>query len=307
MFRVLDGDSIALMSEAYNAACESGEIQFRAQYINLTQGDIGQGEAFLQLIGAPQRWVCAAARDSSYRRDIRGYDESCLDDIDKYRNSDIQRFEKMVQTLAAQGICSLRMGAKVDREMPASSALIDYANLYRTEFLDVFLCSRCLFFIGDSSGIMFLATLFGRPIVQVNTAVLTIGVDANMIVDEERDLMIPQKYWDLKRERYLTFREMMEYEVYGGEKSYGVCSTTNTYLLYQHQGIIPIKNTEEEICAAAEEMVQRLAGTVQYTAEDLALQERFHNLRKEYMGKGNYLLNFRIGRDFLRENKWLLD
>lgn len=305
-FNIKDGYSQIKGTEAYDKAAAAGEINSRRAYITFTDEEIAMGERFLREIDV-REWVCISARDSIYRRDVMDFQDDNLNDIDFYRNSDIVSFEQAAQYFATQKISSFRMGAKVGNRLASESSMIDYARLYRTELLDVFLFSRCLFCLSDSSGIQLLASLFSRPMVQVNTSVLTTRVDSNIIADDRRDLMIMQKYWDPIRRRYLTFRDMLRYEIYGDEKIYDICAPANTYLIYRRKGIIPVQNTPEEIVTVSQEMLQRLSGSVEYTEEDIELRERFLEIRREYEGQGNEFFNFRVGRDFLRENKWLLD
>lgn len=305
-FTIQDGYSVIKSTAAYDKAAAEGDINSRRAYITFTDEEIAAGESFLREMEV-REWVCISARDSVYRRDVMGFQDDDLNDIDSYRNSDIASFEQAAQYFATQKISSFRMGAKVGNGLASKSSMIDYARLYRTELLDVFLFSRCLFCLSDSSGIQLLASLFSRPMVQVNTSVLTTRVDSNIIADDRRDLMIMQKYWDPIRRRYLTFRDMLRYEIYGDEKIYDICAPANTYLIYRRKGIVPVQNTPEEIVAVSQEMLQRLSGNVEYTQEDIELQEQFLEIRREHEGQGNEFFNFRVGRDFLRENKWLLD
>lgn len=305
-FTIQDGYSEIKSAAAYDKAAAAGDINSRRAYITFADAEMAAGAQFLREKNV-REWVCIAARDSVYRRDVMGFQNDNLNDIDFYRNSDIASFEQAAQYFATQKISSFRMGAKVGNGLAEKSTMIDYARLYRTELLDVFLFSRCLFCLSDPSGIELLASLFSRPVVQVNTSMLTTRVDSNLIADDRRDLMIMQKYWDPIRRRYLTFRDMLRYEIYGDEKIYDICAPANTYLIYRRKGIVPVQNTPEEIVAVSQEMLQRLSGNVEYTQEDIELQERFLEIRREHEGQGNEFFNFRVGRDFLRENKWLLD
>ena len=62
------------------------------------------------------------------------------------------------------------MGAKVNKKISfANSKIIDYAtNNMRTDFLDIFLGSECLFWISTGSGIDNLSKTFRKPILYVN-------------------------------------------------------------------------------------------------------------------------------------------
>ena len=67
-----------------------------------------------------------------------------------------------------------------------------------------------------------------------------------------------------------------------------------------------IENTSEEISSLVLEMYESLNGTLQTTDEDDELQQRFWAFfpKNEIHGK---IVKIRIGADFLRNNKFLLD
>jgi len=93
----------------------------------------------------------------------------------------------------------------------------------------------------------------------------------------------------------MTFREILESDV-------GMFLHLEEYL---DMGITLIENTPEEILNVTIEMDERLKGTWVTTEEDEYLQKRFWSLYKpsELHGK----IYSRIGADFLRENRELLE
>ena len=127
-------------------------------------------------------------------------------------------------------------------------------------------------------------------------------------------IIIFKKLWLKKERRFMTFREILE-------SGAGRFHRTQQY---EQAGIEVIENTPEEIRDVTIEMDERLKGTWQTTEEDEDLQQRFCLIMKTYgrlglIGTGRHshsvmksnrylrVINTRIGRDFLRQNKDLLE
>ena len=93
----------------------------------------------------------------------------------------------------------------------------------------------------------------------------------------------------------MTFREILD-------------SGTGRFLRghqYEEHGIEVVENTPEEITSVAVEMDERLKGTWKTSEEDEWLQQRFWSLFKP--SDLNGVFHLRIGADFLRQNRNLLE
>jgi putative glycosyltransferase (TIGR04372 family) len=272
-------------------------------YINFTKIEIQQGKNELKKMDITGEYVCISARDRAYyvetlqRVDIE-------EAMEEYRNSNIQSRCKAIDYLKRRKIQSVRMGATVELNY-SKSGIIDYANKYRTEFMDVYLAANCEFFVSDLGGIQTLAMLFSKPMVVLNVPLLTVRCDNIPIYNSEKDISILKKFWDTKNKRYLTIREMLAIEVDGFRHEENI--TMNTFQLYRELGIVPIENTEDEILAVVKEMYERLNGERVYTEKECQLQERYRTIVDSYPKKDNILSQWRIGTEFLKQNLWLLD
>jgi putative glycosyltransferase (TIGR04372 family) len=101
-----------------------------------------------------------------------------------------------------------------------------------------------------------------------------------------QDLFIPKVAWSEFENRYLTFEEALAPRFF---------FNLNSQLLYSW-GIKVVDNTPDEINDLVLEMLDRLEGKCQYTAEDEVLQQQFNSLPTPY---GPSAFNSRIGRSFL--------
>ena len=78
---------------------------------------------------------------------------------------------------------------------------------------------------------------------------------------------------------------------------------------YDYMNLKVVDNSPEEINDLVTEMLDRLDGTLVYSAEDERLQERFKTLtalKGTLHSLDNFPVNCRIGRDFLRKHVSLL-
>ena len=171
--------------------------------------------------------------------------------------------------------------------------------------MDAFLFSRCEFYVGNSSGIDCIARLFAKPVV---------GVDFPCVlpIDEPTmpyHLLVYVKWYDEKRQRYLTLREIVRLQIELKMKSPNEHGLDAFFAYVMHNNIIVVHNTPKEILDVAEEMYSVLHGTMRYTEEDEILQKKYREIIHERTKDlkditGNY---GRVGAKWLRENAWFLE
>jgi putative glycosyltransferase (TIGR04372 family) len=155
--------------------------------------------------------------------------------------------------------------------------------------MDLFLCAYCRFFLGSASGLMYLASIFGRPSGSANHAPLS-----TVTGHYPQDLAIPKLIWSEALGRHLTFGEVMRSPVANYRFAH----------LYRDAGLQTVENTADEVRDLALEMLERSERRAHYTREDEDRQERFKALfRPGHWGYGGQT---RVGRDFLRKYEHLL-
>lgn len=257
----------------------------RGPLLSLREGDIRRGEVNLRMLGLPDgaRFVCLHCREPGY---------SPTDDhLHDYRNSNIESYLLAATALYERGLYSIRMGDPSSKPLPVTPGVIDYAHSSaRADWMDVFLCARCEFFIGSSSGLYLIATAFGRPSALANLVPMSTAMSGG-----SRELGIPKMIWHIAQARCMGLREVLESPI----GNFRFSSE------YDESNLRPISNEPEEIRALALEMHDRLTGVASYDAYDEVLQRQFKALfRPGHYGYGS---DSRIGRDFLRKYAHLLE
>ena len=74
------------------------------------------------------------------------------------------------ESLANRDVYVFRMGAKVEGTFNLNNPkIIDYVNTkFRSDFMDIYLLSKCEFLLGGDSGIHLVPFVFNRPVYGIN-------------------------------------------------------------------------------------------------------------------------------------------
>jgi putative glycosyltransferase (TIGR04372 family) len=268
---------------------------------HFTEDEVREGEKRLREMGVNGKFVSMAARTSQYnsRTLIDGWDESFYD----YRNADFQDYRDTIDYLSTIRLQAVKAGSYEDVMNPIDNC-IDYAGRFSTDFMDLFLSSRCEFMITGESGIFCLAQLFAKPVLMVNMTPISWGVGGGMRYTEY-DMYLPKKLYDKKKKRYLTFKE-----IYALEQECRI----DTFF-YEENDLEIVNNSSQEILEATQEMIARMEGTWVDTEEDkknYAKYEKLHNEMKDKQIRNprNWIgrqLPYRLATTFLRKNLFMLN
>lgn len=266
------------------------------RYFQLTEKEEKEGQYKKKIMGLNTPFVCVSSRDSEYLSTI--YPENDWHYHD-YRDSDINCLEPSAGYLAEKGITMVRMGRYVKDKVNFGNC-IDYANQYYDELMDIVLMRECKFYLGDPSGICFLPMALNRPCAFKNYVPSFINGMEGLPYNPQ-NIRIFKKYYKLKEDRFLSIREMMQIE-----KECGFYGNK-----YAELGIKIVENSPEEILDLAIEMNRRLDGEWVDTEEDIALQEKYQAIFKEWCTEEhlneNAIYHGRVGALFLRKNSFLLN
>lgn len=239
-------------------------------------------------IGPDTKFVCFHSRDEAFLdekfKDIKDWSSH------NYRDCSINNYLMAAEFLASKGIYAIRMGEIIkDKLIVNNSKIIDYSSYYRSDFGDIYLSSRCKFFLGNTAGIFLVSTIFNIPVAMANN--IPVGYPPL----SARDIFIPKKLLLTTDKRFLTFKEIIGMGAH-------VWLDTLTYL---DNGIEVIENTPEEILELAKEMDARIDSRWVETEEDIELQTKYRQLFTPEIRCFGF--KSRIGSKFLKDNRSLLD
>lgn len=273
------------------------------RWLVLNHDDEQSGKILKAQMNIIDDYVCISSRDNDYSVDHNDYSVT-KEMIGKLRNSCIETYSMAVDYLGKEKLQAVRMGAMVKGPYRHSN-VVDYAFIGYSSFMDVYLAYNCKFFVANLSGITTLPVLCGKPVVLVNVALFTVRYDAMPFTTEDTTIMVCKKMYDTKRDRFLTLREMIEYEVASSTLDMNMAEGTS--LLYERNGIIAVDNSPAEILAAVKEMNDRINNDIVYTPEEEKLHRRVKDILASVECENNILLEFRFCSEFLVNNTWLLE
>ncbi|MFA5158891.1 MAG: TIGR04372 family glycosyltransferase [Candidatus Omnitrophota bacterium] len=256
----------------------------RASILQLSETDKVWGRSELQHLGLKkgQWFVCVHVREGSYipKNEV----------IQAHRNGNISNTIPAMQEVVRRGGVCIRMGDPGMTPLPSIPGVFDYAHYSgKSERLDVVLCALARFFLGNTSGLSLVSTVFGVPVAQANMVpVATLGV-------RHCDLSMPKLLWSESLGRHLRFDEILSSEIGGYFFSHQ----------YRQAGIRVEENSPEDILDLTTEMLDRIAQRFIETSEDVRLQAAYFSLFKP--GHYSYGSNSRICCGFLRRHRNLLE
>jgi len=264
-------------AEYFRICAEWGD---RPPLLRLSEADRKRGRDALASMGVPHgAWfVCVQAREGGFSP----VDEA----LHSHRNSDVGRLLPAMAFIVSQGGWCVRMGDPTTTPLPPLANVIDYAHhSAKSDWMDVFLCASCRFFLGNSSGLAIVSNVFGVPCALANM------VPLSNLSYAPRDISIPKLLRAKDGGRYISFEEAFRSPL----------ANYRLARLYEEAGVEVEENSGQEMLGLASEMLERVNGTRVYSDADEELQRRFHSLLRP--GHYGYGSASRIGADFLATHR----
>ena len=239
-------------------------------------------ERFAELGLPPGAWfACVHVREPGFSP----ADEA----VHAYRNGDPQAMHAAMNEIVRRGGWCVRMGDPSMTPLQSMPCVIDYAHHpLRSERLDVLLCARARFFLGNTSGLSLVSTVFGVPSALANLIPLSVRPFL------ATDIGIPKLLRSAGNDRTLSFAEILNSPV----------SDFRYAKQYVEAEIEIIDNSPEDILDLVREMLDRLDGCFEEDPEDECLRQQFGQLFRP--GHYSYGAASRIGILFLRKYRHLL-
>lgn len=251
-------------------------------------------------IDLTKKWVCILNRDEVYlERTFNNLQWS----YNNYRNSDINTYRLAADYLAEKNIITMRMGSKYTKTFSSdkSKLVIDYANAsWKSPKLDIYLASKCLFFLSSGTGLDAVAVAMRKPLVLVNLA-----QPLHLLRSKHKHIFITKYFYSKDKKHFLNFNDYYQL----GIKS-GFTIDNPRHLRAQdltRLNIETIDNSEIEIKDAVAEMYESMTegnlNKLELDNDQLCFWQSFPR-DKRLDNCGPPLA--RIGKRFLEQNLWLL-
>ncbi|MDB5813316.1 MAG: hypothetical protein JWN23_433 [Rhodocyclales bacterium] len=255
----------------------------RPPLLSLSAEDIAWSEAALRRIGLPlgSWFICLHVREGGFSP----VDEA----LHAHRNGSISATLPAISEITRRGGWVVRIGDPTMQPMIDIPGLIDYAHhVDKSPRLDVVLCARARFILGNTSGVALVGSVFGVPCAIAN------AIPISTLWFREHDISIPKLLYSNAVGRYLRLDEILNSAIANYRYS----------ALYQAAGLRVEENSAEDIRELVVEMLERLTGSFNESAEDRELSRRLLKLfDRQHYGFGS---SARTGTLFLRRHADLL-
>ena len=236
-------------------------------------------------------FICMHNRDSAYIN-YYGSDGNAHD----FRDFDFHDYEIGINRITELGVTAIRMGEIIKTHyVTFNRRFMSITGARRSDFSDMALISKCLFFVGCSTGFSMVSRLFRKPELLINYVPFQIH---ELSIWPKKTIIVPKKLYKISECRYLRFSEMAElpYDIhYKGD-------------FFQDMGLQVENNTPEEIADAILEMWKRTTGVWNDSEVQHHFQEKFWNSIK-HINYSNDLRNksgIEISSMFLEKNNFLI-
>lgn len=260
--------------------------------LSLSDSDEIRGKKALEKLGIPENswYVCIHSRESGYSTSFETKDSKPTDFGQGFRNSEISSYHAAIRAIEERGGWSIRVGDGTMKPFHYSGNFVDYAlSDMKSDWLDVFLGANNLLFLGNTSGLFHIPSVFGAPIALTNMIPITHVFPPNKI-----DIAIPKLFKDKRSNSLVPFKKVLQTPLGNGRDDH----------VFRDCEFEIIDNSEEDICDLVEEALDRRNGVYISNNEDDERQEAF---RKLFQGKEySYYGLGSVGSRFLKKYEQLL-
>lgn len=234
----------------------SGKITINNQTILKPSLDFyNKGDLFLNKLGISKndKIVCLNIRDNAYLKNkFPNHDWN----YHNHRNANVDNYLLTINELVNRGFYVFRMGEKVERKISISHPkFIDYANIHRTDFLDIYLARRCYFAISSGTGWDAVPSLiFKKPMAYVNLCPL---FEVAQYASSKYFFICFKEYQDNNSKKKLNLKDLKEKNLLNSD-----------FLSLENNNINIIENSPEDIKNTVIELLNFLDNNVNNPVEN---------------------------------------
>jgi putative glycosyltransferase (TIGR04372 family) len=271
--------------------------------VNFTANEVSQGNKILENIGIIKgsQYVCIFAKDQNYKDNVDKKNIiSSFWKKNDFRNCNINNYEHAVKYLTSKKIYVIRFALheKVEKiKFRTNKYFIDYAldirkKINDKDFADVYIAANCKFFLGCTSSVYLLSSIFNVPIAYTNL------IPYGECGRKNTDLFIYKKIKYLKNKKFLSISEVLN----EGLK----LDWINEKKLKMYYNYLKFfENTKSEIKFLAIEMNKKIDKNWILKKDEKYLKNKFANLLNIKCFDESAFPS-KVGYFFIKKNKYLL-
>ena len=248
------------------------------------------------IISKKSNFVCLIVRDSKYLK--TKYPNGNWD-YHNSRDRNINTFNKLSEHIAKNDTYLLRMGAEVEDKLYSNNKkIIDYANSKdKSDFMDIYLASRCDYLISTGLGYGALGDLFKKYILFLDIMPLM-----GMNFFYSNSLTTLTKYFCNDSQKFLSLQNIFD-------KNLENLSSSEDLI---KKNIKIVRSDGDDYFEYFDELLKIKNNTYNYTKIDNELQNEFKNiLSKNFKKKGYFQniteINVKLSPKFLLKNQYLIE
>lgn len=277
-------------------------LQDSSPIVQFSEKEYKEAWEKMDQLGIKEPFICVFARDSAYlaqRSDVFSYHD--------YRDYNIKNFNLLIKYLKGENVQVVRVGT-VSKGCLEGENVVDITNDNYDEILDLYVNSKCMWWIGCNSGAEEIPGLFRRKKIGINISNIIDTYWTSLYCMNRGCCYIPKLYYSYKKQRYLNIREMCKLNL----------SDVPPHLYEQEFGVRLVENSPEDILEVYQECESKTNGIWEYTVMEEKLQKKYQLILDEISGEypngfGGYTYSTKesmppvpIGTTFLKKYKNIL-
>ena len=252
----------------------------RAPLLSVEPNSRTQLVGLLKSLGlAENSWyVCFHSRNNSYRDDVEF--------AHNHRNCDLSLMKGAMQYVIERGGTCILMQAFGDHDEFCVPGIINYYHSpFKSEQNDVLLCAGARLFVGCSSGLFLVSSVFGVPVALTNMCPIS------HFPFSERDFSIPKLLYSKDKMKFLNLDEIRYYNITDERFAFA----------YAAHNIEIRQNSPDEIMYL---VIEALSETTKYFSQNHLTKIYLSHLSMNDYGKN---ASCNISEYFLKKNRFLIE
>lgn len=183
------------------------------------------------------------------------------------RNASISSYLDTILYITSIGGYVIRMGDNSMEKLPQLDRVIDYAHtIDKSDYMDIFLCANCKFFIGTNSGLGLVPPVFGKKCLLTNWSPIAIPQWY------PEDIFIPKLVRRKTDKTYLSFKEMFS----------TIAGWSQFQKYYDAANLEVVDNSSDEILNGVKDIIKNLDTNKELVENQLVRD--FAKLSYEFIG-----------------------